>query len=322
MILQRKDRGRKKGPGAGLLASLVIGALAMGLMSAVSGMAQDVTKWRLETTLYGETEGRFTQPQGLFYNQSTRSLLVGSTGDHRLVFYDESEGTLAVKGHIVQPHIFTAPRHFVQDSKGRIILSQQAARKLQVVSPEGARVKTLDFKQVPGGERLVPGSLAIDRSDSIYVVDLTDGRIVVLDSNGRYKRSLRPDDPAFRGFNAVAVDGRGYVYGLDTLGGRIYQFSPDGKLQQKFGQRGSEPDQFDFPTALAVDRKGLTYVVDQHRGTVLVFNRHGRFLARISSKGWEEGKVYYPAAVAVDENGRVFIADRNNNRVQVFSPIE
>jgi sugar lactone lactonase YvrE len=177
------------------------------------------------------------------------------------------------------------------------------------------------LENVPGGEIFMPGFLGI-RSDHLFVVDLSGGRIVVLDEGGQFLREMKPDDPTFKGFNAVAVDGGGSVYGLDTLAGQVYQFSPDGKFQMKFGKRGPGPDQFEFPTALTVGGKGLVYVVDQHRGTILVFNRKGRFQTHFAAKGWEEGKVYYPAAIAVDGNGRAFVADRNNNRVQVFVPSE
>lgn len=301
--------------------SPVLAAAVLAVLLTAPGWTQEVSGWRLTTTLYGEDSGRFSQPQGIFYHEETGTLVVGSTGDNRLVLYGESDGVLTVKATITQPNIFTAPRYFVRDSKGNIIVSQEVSRKLQVINLQGVQVETIDFKEVPGGERLMPGPLAI-RSDRLYVVDLTGVRIVVLDERRQFVRQMHPDDPAFRGFNALAVDGGGFVYGLDTLGGRIYKFSPDGTMESKFGQRGLEPDQFEFPTALAVDKRGLIYVVDQHRGTVLVFNRQGSYQGHFVSKGWEEGKVYYPSAIAVDRSGRVFIADRNNQRVVVFAPKE
>lgn len=297
-------------------------AVALGvvflILTVVTGKAQTNLEYKVQTVLTAEVMGRFEAPQSLFFNHNTKQLLVGDTGKRRLVIFRESDGTITASKEIELKGDIGAPAHFVQNSEGRIVLSDQQERRVLILYPSGALSGPLDLSQVPDGGSVFPGALALDRSEQLYLVDETNRRILIFDSKGRFQRAVSPKDPAIRGINAIAVDAKSYIYALDTLGGSIYQLSPDGSQQKKFGQRGQEVDQFDFPVALAVDRRGFIYVVDQHRGTVVVFNNLQRYQGNIGSRGWNEGEFLFPCSIVVDDQDHVFVADRNNRRVQVF----
>lgn len=300
-----------------IVAGSALGMLFIAL-AVVAGRAQTSPEYRVQAVLTAEVIGRFETPEGLFFNPSTDQLLVGDTGNNRLVVFRDSKGAITASKEIELKGDIGAPAHFVQTDEGRIILSDQRESRVKILYSSGTLAGPLDLSGVPDGDSVFPGDLVLDRSGQLYLVDETNRRILIFDSKGRFQRAVSPKDPAMRGINAVAVDGKSNIYALDTLGGSIYQLSPDGAQQKKFGQRGPEIDQFDFPVALAVDRQGNVYVVDQHRATVVVFNNRLRYQANIGSRGWDEGEFLFPSSIFVDDQGRIFVADRNNRRVQVF----
>jgi DNA-binding beta-propeller fold protein YncE len=296
---------------------LVVGLILVGLTIGAAE-AQTAADYHLKAVLTAEVMGRFQQPEGLFFNPSSGQLLVGDVGKRRLVFFRETDGVLTASKEIELKAEVGVPTNFVQTSEGRIILADKNQGRVLVLYPSGALAAPFDLSQVPEGGSILPGALVLDRSDKLYMVDETNKRILVFDSKGKFQRAVRPDDPAIRGINAVAVDASSNIYALDTLGGKIYQFSPEGQLLKKFGQRGPGVDQFDFPTDLAVDRQGFVYVIDQHRGTIVVFNNRQRYQANIGSMGWDKGKLLFPTAIVIDDKDQIYIVDRENRRVQVF----
>jgi DNA-binding beta-propeller fold protein YncE len=256
----------------------------------------------------------------LYYNAATKRLVVADTRNRRLVLYGETEGVLNVDREIKIDKSMAAPIHFVQTEDNRFVVSDPAERRIMILYPSGAVAGPIDLSKVPNGDSIMPGALALDRADKLYLVDETNRRIIIFDEKRRFLRTVKPDDSGLRGLNDVAVDAKSNIFVLDTVGGRVYQLSPDGKPQIAFGRRGPGKEQFDFPVALAVDRRGFVYVLDQHRGTIFVFKNDGSYQATIAARGWDEGKLLYPSAIIIDDADRIYIADRNNHRVQVFVP--
>lgn len=279
--------------------------------------AQTALDYRVKDVLTGETAGHFNQPQGLFYNADSGQLIVADTSNRRLIFYAEEEGTLVVSREIKVDKEVGAPVHFIQTGEGKFILSNPQKRRVQILYPSGALAGPLNLSEVPEGESVMPGDITLDWSNHFYLVDETNLRILIFTEEGSFLRFIKPQDPVLRGLNAVAVDAKSNVYTLDTLGGRVYKFDPDGTLLLSFGGRGPDENQFDFPVALAVDRRGI-FVLDQHRGSVSVFDHNGDLKGQLASKGWERGKLLYPTDIVIDEAERLFVADRNNHRVQLF----
>jgi sugar lactone lactonase YvrE len=87
--------------------------------------------------------------------------------------------------------------------------------------------------------------------------------------------------------SAIAVDGAGNFYVLDTGNHRVQKFGPDAKYLATYGRHGQGPGEFQYPAWLAVDGKGFIYVTDPYNQRIQVLTPDGKDHKVI--KGLEQG---------------------------------
>ena len=90
-------------------------------------------------------------------------------------------------------------------------------------------------------------------------------------------------------------------------------------LVNQWGEFGTQPGQFRFPTMLVVDRESDLYVVDQHNHRIQKFDAQGHFLLAWGAQGNGTRQFNYPFGIAIDSRGDVYVSDMNNHRVQKFA---
>ena len=124
--------------------------------------------------------------------------------------------------------------------------------------------------------------------------------------------------PSGKGFvSDIAVDGKGTVYALDSVGRRVLAARKD---QAAFAPLGADiAADADFPTSLAVDEAGHLFASDQDGGTILVLGADGAVQSRQSGPGWKAAFLRAPSQLCLDGRGRLIVADRDNKRVQIFA---
>ena len=84
------------------------------------------------------------------------------------------------------------------------------------------------------------------------------------------------ENMAFYMPSAIAVDGAGDLYILDTGNHRIQKFGPDGKFLASLGRQGQGPGEFYYPSWLAVDDKGFLWVSDPNNQRIQVLTPDGK----------------------------------------------
>lgn len=174
-----------------------------------------------------------------------------------------------------------------------------------------------------GGEGL-DGPVGIARmGEEIFVSDTGHHRVVVLDSSGRYIRSVgrKGKEPGMfmRPMHLYARKGQLYV--ADMLNDRIQVFRPDGTLIRII-DTNAVPGGFDAPAGVAVDPKGRIWVADFYNHRIVIFRPDGTFLKQLGktkSKGTSSGMFNYPTDVDVLPDGRIVVADAYNDRIQLFT---
>ena len=136
--------------------------------------------------------------------------------------------------------------------------------------------------------------------------EVTDD-IVLFGADGTEKnrivKAITNVDDSSPGVNLqVAVDGQGRIYALNGHSESVFTFSRDGRYQNRFGSRGSEPGQLQSSDDIAVDGVGRVYVADING--VNVFGPDGRFLGLIDVPGSASG-------ITIDANDGIWVVARS-----------
>jgi hypothetical protein len=109
----------------------------------------------------------------------------------------------------------------------------------------------------------------------------------------------------------VAWDAQGNVYVADGSGdgignARVAKFDKDAHFIKSWGQRGTEPGQFNALRGIAIDAKGLVYVADGGNKRIQVFDADGNAKAQIAGIG-------IPAAICITPGAHQYMYVSNSN---------
>lgn len=274
-----------------------------------------------------ELMGRFRQPSGLFYDENRQRLYIADSVNRRIVSLDSEFRYLA---ELSKKEILL-PVGLVRDSRGIFYVVDAERGEVLVVDVKAEQTAPypLLLSGVPKGTDLfVPGRIAIDGKDNLYIIDRLNKRIIIADTAGAFVRSVTVTDKGFSGFADIRVDGEGYLYALDTIGRKVYVFNSRGSLVSSFGGMvdnnsgmvDNNKSLFLFPVSLAVSKAGFVYVLDRHAGRIMVFSRAGGLQYAISRKGAHDGELWTPSYLSINDAGEICIID--GDRVQVFKEVK
>jgi DNA-binding beta-propeller fold protein YncE len=149
---------------------------------------------------------------------------------------------------------------------------------------------------------------------TIYVADSGLGQVVAFDESGRLR--FRISSPLQRPVGIAVAGERLYV--VDALENAVLVFDLSGRALSRFGQRGTAPGTFNFPTHVAADGRGRIFVTDSLNARVQIFSNEGRVLGVIGSAGDGSGHFSRPKGVAADSHGHVYVADALFDNIQIF----
>ena len=261
--------------------------------------------------------GKFNQPSAIFFDESKKRLYVADTGNNRLVSFDPDFNFISefdAGGELKYP------MSSVRNSKEQFFVIGGAEKNgLFVIDISKKVFKQFDIRDAPARENpILPGKLAIDKNDNLYITDKANGRILVVDSNGRHLKEIKLENKLVD-FSDIRVDADGNIYSLSTLERKIYIFNNKGVLISSFGKMGNKVNEFEFPVSIAISPNGFIYVLDQHKGSILTFKKDGVFQPSFSNYKWKnQGELYEPYYIFADMGNKVYIVDRGNNRIQIF----
>ncbi|MEX1231082.1 MAG: hypothetical protein WEB58_12630 [Planctomycetaceae bacterium] len=187
------------------------------------------------------------------------------------------------------------PGGLVVHPNGKIYVADQTNRRMQVFDKEGKFLfKWGEYGVEPGqfGGNTNPKSrvggpnfIAVDSEGFLYTTEASVGRIQKFAPDGKPLAAWgdNEDRPgSFGGFFTafpakligpigICVDHKDRLW-IACVGGRIQQFTRDGKYLRGFGfEQGTEPGQFYAPHTVAVNSKGELYVVDTYNHRVQKF---------------------------------------------------
>lgn len=196
--------------------------------------------------------------------------------------------------------------------------------RIAVADPGSGLVRVFDLSEHQAmalegcGDRVFGEPVAVTMTgEHLYVSDATAASIHVLDGGGRCEGSwsLPPDSrPA-----GLAIDPqRSLLYVADAGAHQVLVFDLHGKIVLRFGKRGAEPGEFNYPTWLALDASGNLYVTDALNFRVQQFDPDGELLGVFGRHGDGSGDLARPKGIGVDRFGHVYLVDALFDAVQIF----
>jgi len=299
---------------------LITAVLGSGWLSDTS-LGADTLKFSYITSIYTDQSGAanqdatpLQQPEGIACNDQSL-VIVADTGNNRLLRYMFRNPEISGGPGVIKIPELAYPTRVQLNSKGEIFALDRKNRRIVRLNPAGAFNGYLNPTGLPSST-YVPRSFSIDRNDTVYVLDIFSGRVLVLNAEGQYLAQKKfPKDYGF--ISDLTVDTKGTVFLIDSIKAAVYSAGKDSATFSPAAQNLRE--YMRYPTAITTDKRGQIYLVDRNGSRVIILGPDGSFLGRLSAMGWKEGLLNYPSQLCINSSGEIFVADTNNNRIQVFA---
>ena len=191
----------------------------------------------------------------------------------------------------------------------------------ELTSPLFSRVEVIGTRGAGVGQFNKPRSVALDRADNLYVVDMT-GRVQKFSPDGRFLLQWQMPQTDLGKAKGMAIDRDGHLIVVEPHYQRMNHFSTEGKLLSQWGVRGTNAGQLIMPRSVAVDSHGGIYTSEYTLAErVQEFSPDGRTLLKcFGQAGTANGEFSRPEGLGLDRQDRLYVADSCNHRIQVFGP--
>lgn len=168
------------------------------------------------------------------------------------------------------------------------------------------------------GQVVYPRAISYDAKDNTYFIIDRMARVQHLDAKGQAIGGWRMPEWRIGKPVGVSVGPDGNVYVPDTHYHRVIVYSPDGKEIRRWGEHGTAPGQFIWPTDIAFDKTGNIYVSEYgDNDRIQVFSPDGKVLRTFGHFGNGDGEFARPQSMVIDDD-TIYITDACNHRIVVY----
>lgn len=208
---------------------------------------------------------------------------------------------------------FVFPNGIVVNSQGNLMISDSVSNDIKVYTTAGEYLQTLPVK-----EKMRPGFMLKGPDGLIYVSDLMNNRILVINERGTLMRTIADAGNILSYPQGLAFDRSGRLWAADSGHYSIKIFDKDRVIAEIKG--GGIPETpFSMVRGITFDRSGRAYITDTVSRQVRIFDLKGRQLSVFSSSRQYGSELVFPTGLFAGDDGKLFVVDRGTGNVQVFS---
>ncbi len=164
-----------------------------------------------------------------------------------------------------------------------------------------------------------PVGIAVASDGRIFVADSQQERIFVLGPAGDLLNEW--GSGVLKRPTGLALDASGdRLFVVDAILNQVLSFDQNGRLTNRFGERGLRPGQFNYPIHAALTPDGRLCLTDSMNFRVQVFSLEGEPQLAFGSAGDSAGDFTRPKGIGTDSRGRYYVVDGAFENVQIFDP--
>lgn len=224
----------------------------------------------------GKGKGKFNFPLGIGIDESDR-VYIADSGNHRVQIFSSdgkflSQFTTDTNKKSIKPSDptdvavnSTLKRCYVVDNDNHCILIYDLEK--------GVLLKTHGTMGMEKREFRFPFLLDINQEGNIYIVEVINTRVKVLDLEGNYLTNIGGwgvEKGEFYRPKGVAIDAKGRVFVSDSYLGIIQVFDKEGEFLFILGDERGTIMRFITPTGLFIDKKMRLYIIEMFADRVRV----------------------------------------------------
>ena len=330
-------------------------------ISTVAGGANPATPVSATAISIGQPRRVAVDTKGNVYFSSGNSVFKISGGTLALVAGNSRAGFSGDGGPAVNAQL-NAPQGIAIDSTGNIYIADTNNNRVRIVTVNGI-INTFAGNGLLGtplafgdggpanqANLHLPGGVAVDTKNNIYIADTGDNLIRKVTTDGIINTIAGDSLPSYGGDGAaaansevhspedVAVDSSGNVYIADTGNAYIRKITTDGNINFiagdgsiGYGGDGGLATSAGLiePYSIALDSSGNIFIAEPEDGRIReltvsnndIITAVGTGVLGFAGDGGPgtKAEVHQASGVAVDSSGNIYIADSLNNRIRKVS---
>ena len=194
---------------------------------------------------------------------------------------------------------------------GHTFIADFNTHQIHVFDEQRKHIRSFGQQGSGNGQLIYPHGIAVDADGLVYVGNNGNHRIEMFRMDGTFVKQFGVGHLSYPW--GVTVNNK-QVYVTDSGNHRISIFTLEGQLIRTIGSRGSDPGQFDYPSAVAISPDGDMYVTDENNNRVQVFSPDGVF-----QREFGKGQLNYPRDVLITADSFVLVANADNSCVVIFN---
>ncbi len=229
----------------------------------------------------GTGRGEFRFPLGIDIDRADR-VYIADSGNHRVQIF-ESDGRFISEIKIATESSRPADPTdvVVDDSRKRCYVVDNDNHYILVYDLSNFKlIRTYGKPGTDKREFRYPFLITLDKDKYIYIVDVINTRVQVLNPEGLFVTFIGGwgvEKGEFFRPKGVTVDRAGSVFVSDSYLGVIQVFKPSGEFHSVLGESGKDTlKRFKTPVGICIDRQNRLYVVEMFAHRVSVYNIEGK----------------------------------------------